>query len=601
MKKISILLSILLCFAIGLMALSSCGVNDPTSSGDSSVQQSSQSDLSESSEDPGPTESPIADEPCEVHSFDKNVCTVCAAINLNATMGKVAVHDPSIVSAYVDEHGMVYPEKAEGLRKVWFVFGTQLAAAYSFDMENWANFTPMFFAENSFKVVKNTLKIFATASRWAGYTSGGDLRGNLWAADLLYNPVMGKWCMYYSINGDKWLSCDVLLTADDITGPYAYAGTAVWSGMSRNTTGAGNDDYYKVTGDTTIPDRYGKSGIWHGNYGVSGIDPNVFFDEDGELWLLYGSWSGGIFLLKLDNETGLRDYEYDYGYKAEDFAADGAVWDGSSLLFDPYMGIHVAGGYYVSGEGPYIEYIDGYYYLFMSYGFYSPDGGYNMRVFRSENVKGPYVDYSGDSAIFGSWEFNYGDNTKTGVSIMASYQWSWQTVGSVAQGHNSALLDDDGNAYIIYHTKYNDGSVGHNVEVHRLLKTADGWYLPSVFEKSSLDAIVSDIATEDIVGTYGMIVHSGISKKGYENLEVHTEVQITLLADGTVQGAYTGTWSVSEDSQYITLILNGQEYHGALLYQKMDDLEYVTLTFTAMNSEELCIWGYRYPTENWNQ
>ena len=27
------------------------------------------------------------------------------------------------------------------------------------------------------------------------------------------------------------------------------------------------------------------------------IDPTVFYDADGKMWMVYGSWSGGIFLL----------------------------------------------------------------------------------------------------------------------------------------------------------------------------------------------------------------------------------------------------------------------------------------------------------------
>lgn len=35
------------------------------------------------------------------------------------------------------------------------------------------------------------------------------------------------------------------------------------------------------------------------------IDPTVFYDADGRMWMVYGSWSGGIFLLEIDKTTGL--------------------------------------------------------------------------------------------------------------------------------------------------------------------------------------------------------------------------------------------------------------------------------------------------------
>jgi arabinan endo-1,5-alpha-L-arabinosidase len=33
------------------------------------------------------------------------------------------------------------------------------------------------------------------------------------------------------------------------------------------------------------------------------IDPNTFFDASGNLWMIYGSYSGGIFILAMDETT----------------------------------------------------------------------------------------------------------------------------------------------------------------------------------------------------------------------------------------------------------------------------------------------------------
>ena len=35
------------------------------------------------------------------------------------------------------------------------------------------------------------------------------------------------------------------------------------------------------------------------------IDPSVFYDKDDRMWMVYGSWSGGIYLVELDPATGL--------------------------------------------------------------------------------------------------------------------------------------------------------------------------------------------------------------------------------------------------------------------------------------------------------
>lgn len=90
---------------------------------------------------------------------------------------------------------------------------------------------------------------------------------------------------------------------------------------------------------------------------------------------------------------GLRNYDVTYA---------------ESETSDPYFGKKIAGGHYVSGEASYIEYIGGYYFLFMTYGGLEAAGGYQMRVFRSLSPDGPYVDSKGSSAIYNSYQLNFG-------------------------------------------------------------------------------------------------------------------------------------------------------------------------------------------------
>lgn len=537
--------------------------------------------------------------PAKGHTMVDNVCTVCNAISMSAiTVGSgstVAVHDPSVVVAYADAFGNTYAEAGEGRQKVYFLFGTQLSNAYSYDMESWVTFTPTFYEEGTTTVSTDHAKIFKTAAAWSGYTDAATIKGNLWAPDIIYNPVMEKWCLYYSMSGDSsnFRSSVFLMTADNITGPYEFDGFVVFSGFAPadKGSGAGLDDYKAVTGDTDGSElgRYVNSeNKWNNNYGVSCIDPAVLYDEAGDLWMFYGSWSGGIFLLKLDDETGLRDTSRTYG-------SDGQpIYDTdekTALREDPYLGIHVAGGWYVSGEGPYVEYIDGYYYLFLSYGFYSPDGGYNMRVFRSKDITGDYVDPDGTWAVYDGYLLNYGSDVSHGLSFMQNYKWSWWTgPASIAQGHNS-VLTDDGNVYLVYHIKYDDGSIQHNVEVHRLVEGKEGgWYLVAPFQKSEHDRIVTDAEEADLAGGWSILTHTPIAD--YKGYAYNTDQAAVFNADGTLSGAYTGTWTI--DGQYITIKTDKDgTFEGVLMEQQIEGMEseVVTYTFTAMNEDGLCIWG----------
>lgn len=537
--------------------------------------------------------------PAKGHTMVDNVCTVCNAISMSAiTVGSgstVAVHDPSVVVAYADAFGNTYAEAGEGRQKVYFLFGTQLSNAYSYDMESWVTFTPTFYGEGTTTVSTDHAQIFKTAAAWSGYTDAATIKGNLWAPDIIYNPAMEKWCLYYSMSGDSsnFRSSVFLMTADNITGPYEFDGFVVFSGFAPadKGSGAGLDDYKAVTGDTDGSElgRYVNSeNKWNNNYGVSCIDPAVLYDEAGDLWMFYGSWSGGIFLLKLDNETGLRDTSRTYGSGGQ------PIYDtdeNTALREDPYLGIHVAGGWYVSGEGPYVEYIDGYYYLFLSYGFYSPDGGYNMRVFRAKDITGDYVDPDGTWAVYDDYLLNYGSDVSHGLSFMQNYKWSWWTgPASIAQGHNS-VLTDDGNVYLVYHIKYDDGSDQHNVEVHRLVEGKEGgWYLVAPFQKSEHDRIVTDAEKTDLAGGWSILTHTPIAD--YKGYAYNTDQAAVFNADGTLSGAYTGTWTI--DGQYITIKTDeAGTFEGVLMEQQIEGMEseVVTYTFTAMNENGLCIWG----------
>ena len=526
------------------------------------------------------------------HTYVGHVCSRCYAIEMVGVDGipvgnTVAVHDPSIIVAYADADGALYPDAGENRQKMYFIFGTQLAAAYSYDMESWLMFTPTFYAEGTETVSDDYTKIFASAAAWPDYKDSATIKGNLWAPDIIYNKKMGKWCLYYSMSGDSsnFRSSIFMMTSDNLTGPYEFVDFVVFSGFNKG-TGAGVDDYKNVTGDQSVPSRYSNNkNAWNNDYGVSCIDPSVLYDKEGGLWLNYGSWSGGIFLIKLDNATGLRDKTYKYGAEP--------VYEGNSLVSDPYLGVHIAGGWYVSGEGPYIAYMNGYYYLFLSYGFYSPEGGYNMRVFRSETIDGKYVDMNGNWAVYNKYTFNYGDNVSSGEVLMQNYKWSWWTgPASLAQGHNSVLVDG-GKVYLIYHIKYDDGTAHHNVEVHELVFNADGWPLAAPFQKSETDKVITDATTEQLAGSWSVILHTPVD---YKNLQVNTDKVITLTSDGKVTGAYTGTWSLN--GQYITITIGNTTYMGVVMEQQIEGLagENVAYTFTATNaSTNTPLWGVKNP------
>ena len=516
-----------------------------------------------------------------------------------SALKRVSVHDPSVVW--------------DPSTSSYYIFGSHRAAAKCNNMMSWEAFTAPWATATSTnadnvdafttpevtKVKKGGVEYDFNFNALAWSQRGSatyDINGNMWAPDVIYNKKMGKWCMYLSINGEGWYSSIIMLTADNITGPYRYQAPVVMSGFRSGDSYKSTDLEIVLGEQASLPSRYAPSDNY-GNHWPNAIDPCVFYDEDGKLWMSYGSWSGGIFMLELDEETGLRDYDVTYA---------------ENETSDPYFGKKIAGGHYVSGEASYIEYIGGYYFLFMTYGGLEAAGGYQMRVFRSLNPDGPYVDSKGSSAVYDTYQLNFGpteNDGNRGVNIFGAYsKWGFQLTGGTeaasgerAQGHNSIIAAQDGRTYLVYHTRFQDWGEGHQVRVHQVYQNEEGWLVAAPFEytgegvKSAGIAAAQKVATADIPGNYKLLAH----RYGLDHAakEYAVPVDITLNADGTISGDATGTWTAKTGTSYVTINI-GSDYKGVMVPQTLEPTDTKVPCFTALDSQTgITIWGYKVPAE----
>lgn len=150
------------------------------------------------------------------------------------------------------------------------------------------------------------------------------------------------------------------------------------------------------------------------------IDPNVILDKEGTAWLFFGSFWGGIKMVKLDATLTklaepqewhtvarqVRTFSLD-----ENNAGDGAI------------------------EAPFVFTHGNYYYLFVSldYCCRGLKSTYKVAVGRSESITGPYLDKEGKALVNG------------GSTILMQGNEKWSAVG-----HN-AVYTFDGTDYIVCH------------------------------------------------------------------------------------------------------------------------------------------------------
>ena len=224
-----------------------------------------------------------------------------------------------------------------------------------------------------------------------------------------------------------------------------------------------------------------------------------------------------------------------------------------------------------------------------------------MRVFASDKINGPYKDVAGNDARYGS---SQSDTTSTdagntngvvGERLMSYYKWSYLDKGRVAEGHNSAVADDDGKAYVVYHTRFNDGTEGHQVRVHQLFKAKNGGLVATPFEYSGETLSKSAYSNDEVEGEYKVILHK--QKVDNNNLECCNEETIKLNKNGTVTGDYSGSWVQSEDGPYVTIVAGGVVYQGVFIKQKIEGTAYETMCFTTVGNNNVTFWGTKGYTD----
>ena len=250
--------------------------------------------------------------------------------------------------------------------------------------------------------------VFAHLPQWAVKDVQG-VRG-LWAPDVSY--FNGKYHLYYSVStfGSNRSSIGLVTnqTLDPTSDKYRW------------------QDQGKIIGSNSSDD-------WNA------IDPNIVIDEEGQPWLSFGSFWGGIKMRKIDPATGKLS------------TADTTLYSLASRPRTPESPGAI--------EAPAIVRKNGYYYLFVSFDFCcrGTNSTYNVRVGRSRRITGPYMDRS--SKLM----------TEEGGTIVVTGGSRWR-----GPGHCAILQDKDGEK-LVYHAYDANARGTPTLRIASLIWDAEGW------------------------------------------------------------------------------------------------------------------------------
>ena len=212
-----------------------------------------------------------------------------------------------------------------------------------------------------------------------------------------------------------------------------------------------------------------------------------------------------------------------------------------------------------------------------------------MRLVRAENVEGPYTDPKGNLATSDL------GRSELGLRVMDNYKFSAMDLAFTSCGGNSAIDDGNGKTFIHYHQKFSHADQNFVTRTHQTFVNEDGWLVTAPYEYNG-ETIADSYQKSDVVGRYEFIHHrttytnTAALGKEMENFDFVSSVGVDLNEDGTVSGAYTGTWTM--DGHYITITIDGKEYKGVVLeqYEQTDERKKV-MVFTAIGSDNRTIWG----------
>ncbi|MEO7309694.1 MAG: arabinan endo-1,5-alpha-L-arabinosidase [Chitinophagaceae bacterium] len=241
--------------------------------------------------------------------------------------------------------------------------------------------------------------------------------GHLWAPDISYRN--GKYHLYYSVSA--WMNFNSSI------------------GYATNTTLDPNDPGYKWVDEGLVIDYK------NGGKGVNCIDPNVFVDTDGKIYLSYGSYKAGLRLVELDDETG-------------------------KLKTDPPQITTITTSL---GEGEFIIKGPKYYYFFASRGKCCAgiNSTYQIVMGRSESVKGPYLNKAGESWVDNKYSLLLaGDSSEPG------------------RGHNGFFTEHD-TTFIVYHAYTRSQNGASLLNIKPLYMDEDGW--PTMDDSKKLFSIAT--------------------------------------------------------------------------------------------------------------
>ncbi|NDV68541.1 arabinan endo-1,5-alpha-L-arabinosidase [Dysgonomonas sp. 25] len=442
--------------------------------------------------------------------------------------GTYNVHDPSCLligdTYYMYSTDAIYKEDSTVIKSENLPFG-YIQVRKSKDLVNWE------FAGWAFNEIPREAK------EWVWEQSGGKGATNIWAPYILEHN--GKYRLYYSVSAFALQTSYIgLAESDSPEGPWELKGCVVKT----------------KKGDV-----------------MNAIDPSIVTNpENGEQWMHYGSYFGGLHCVQLNPETGLTLKKDDQGHlTARRFNGKKNNIEAPEIIYNPELK---------------------QYFLFVSYDPLMTT--YNVRVGRSDKPEGPFFDFFGKDMR---------EETDNYPILTYPYQFK-NHAGWSGTAHCCAFHDSKGDFYMAHQARLAPHNHMMDLHVRKMFWTKDGW--PVVSPERYAGIQQRSIKEEELVGEWEIIIIHGDApdrelEAGQilwgENLLKENEKNESLILSFTkeqsIEGAISGKWQLDTNNNILTLETSEAVKELVVFFGQDWENEKQTILFTGLDNNAYSVWG----------
>lgn len=407
---------------------------------------------------------------------------------------------------------------------------------------------------------------------YVGYNKDGIKVDFFWAPEIVKRPKANggsEFWLFYCISafGERNSYIGVA-KSDSITGPYVHSHEIL---RTHQTVGSPN-----------------------------AIDPAILVEGEGEneqMWMTYGSWNAGINLIELDAATGEPKIQQKLVRKtvACHTAVKGQTVQEEKLVpalaDDPAFGTTLLQVY--SAEAPHLMKHGSYYYLFVTTG-KDLTYDYDVRVFRSEDIAGPYVDAEGRRAADKSGESTF---RQYGNKITDAHRFKYEDgdkKGWAAIGHCSTFTEGDQTYFLSHYRGTYIDSARFFLGIRKMFFVGD-W--PVVAANRYAGEQSQDMTGLNISGKYLMhILSKRVCNATLNSNKITVDIDaitLELKSNGEVDSElYDGSWKFTGENK-IEIKLGSTTYKGIVSPQWSWERNRGVLGISAISNKGEALWANR--------